>query len=205
MKTFLLAFLCLTLPLSAATPRHAASVAPTPAAAEAAAEPLPESIPMARQRTVQEDLELRDWIVGIQTTAQDAEKRADDAEKEAKASRDQTAIAGVKLEGLQTSLDAVQKAFDAERTAKEAAQSEAAKQKAMADEEHKARVAADTHLSKIKTYLGFALGALLALVAEYVLAQITLPPPLSGYLFFIRIGAPIAAFGIGWMIVARFV
>lgn len=63
----------------------------------------------------------------------DAEKRADDAEKEAKASRDQTAIVGAKLEQTAADLTTIQKAFDAEHAAKEEAQALTAKEKARAD------------------------------------------------------------------------
>jgi len=179
MKSFLLAFLFLALPLSAKPPIAAS----TP------------SMAMAKQRTVQEDLELRDWIVGIQTLAQDAQKRADEAETEAKASRDQSAIAGAKLEQAVGQLSDLQIKYNGVEVERDQAI-------AQRDVEHKARVAAEAHVSKIKTYLGFALGGLLALAAEYLLSSLMLPPPFGVY---VRIGAPVLAFGLGWAIVARMV
>ena len=183
MKTFLLTFLLLTLPLSAKPTKPV----PTPELAP--------TVPMARQRTVQEDDELRDWIVGIQTLAQDAQKRADEAETEAKASRDQSAIAGAKLEHAVGQLSDLQIKYNGVEVERDQAI-------AQRDVEHKARVAAEAHVSKIKTYLGFALGGLLALAAEYLLSSLMLPPPFGVY---VRIGAPVLAFGLGWAIVARMV
>lgn len=153
----------------------------------APAKPAPKAVPMARQRTVQEDAELRDWIVGIQTLAAEAVKKAEEAELEAKASRDQATIAKVKLEGVQTAYD--EKAAEAERE-----RLERAKQQKRAE-------AAEAHVSKIKTWLGFALGGLLVLLVQYLPFGM-FPAPLSIYL---RVGASAAALAAGWFIVARFV
>lgn len=86
-----------------------------------------------------------------------------------------------------------------------AAQEQVAKDQVIIKDERDKREKAEAHVSKIKTVLGVVAGLFLALLIEYMLAQITLPPPLSQYLFWIRIGAPVVAFGIGWAAVARFV
>lgn len=156
-------------------------------ASMAIAAPAPKPVPMARQRTVHEDAELRDWIVGIQTLAAEAVRKADEAEIEAKASRDQATIAKVKLEGVQKEYD--EKAAEAERE-----RIERAKQQKRAE-------VAEAHVSKIKTWLGFALGGLLVLLVQYLPFGM-FPAPLSIYL---RVGASAAALAAGWFIVARFV
>ncbi len=92
MKRFLLIFLALTLPLGATVPKRTE---------------------MAPPRTVQQDLELRDWIVGIQTVAQEAEKRADAADQEAQIARAQSVIAGAKLTEVQNQLATIQRLYDA--------------------------------------------------------------------------------------------
>jgi len=196
MRYFFCLFLLLGTPLLA---KSLPKAAPAP----------PAAAPMAPQRTVQQDLELRDWIVGIQTTAQDEMKRADAAEAEAKisrekatlaeaeakASRDQSAISESKSLDAQKQLTEVQAKYNG-------VEDERNKAIAERDAEHKGRAAAEAHVSKIKTYLGFALGGLLAFAAFSLLSQFPLPPPLS---FYVRIGGPVLAFGLGWLIVARFV
>lgn len=189
MKSLLCIFLLLATPLWARTARKPVPVMPAPAVEQQPA------VPMARQRTVEEDEQLKAWIIDIQTTAQDQLKRADAAEAEAQASRAQSAIAESKAGEAQKQLVDIQAKYNG-------VEDERNKAIAERDTEHKARVAAEAHVSKIKSYLGFALGGLLAFAAFYLLSQFPLPPPLSLY---VRIGGPVLAFGLGWLIVARFV
>jgi hypothetical protein len=171
------------------TPHKPVPATPAPAVAPQ------ESVPMARQRTVAEDEQLKAWIIDIQNTAQEQMKRADEAEAEAKSSRDHSAIAEQKANEAEMRLADVQTKFNA-------AEDERDKAIAERDVEHKGRVAAEANVSKIKTYLGFALGGLMAFAAFYLLSQFPLPPPLGLY---VRIGGPVIAFGLGYLIVARFV
>lgn len=105
----IIALLLLALPVSARQPKPAPKqpVAATPAQA------------MAPQRTVEQDLQLRQWIADIMETADKstaradaADKHADAAEQEAKASRDQTAIAIVKQQEVESRLTEIQRQFD---------------------------------------------------------------------------------------------
>jgi hypothetical protein len=189
MKHIILLFLLVSAPLMAKTPHKLTPTTPEPIVVQQ------EAVPMAKQRTVQEDLELRDWIVGIQTVAQDAMKRADEAEIEAKASRDQSAIAEIKAGEAQKQLVDIQAKYNG-------VEDERNKAIVERDTEHKGRVVAEAHVSKIKSYLGFALGGLFAFTAFYLLLRIPLPMPMGLYA---RIGGPVLAFGLGWLIVARFV
>lgn len=113
-----LALLLLAMPVLARQPRPVPKATPAPATAQPLAAPVIAPAPavpgvLARQRTAQEDAELRQWIEGIMTTAQDAEKRSDQAEAEAKASRDQGAIAVSRLMQADAQLTEIQRQYDA--------------------------------------------------------------------------------------------
>lgn len=67
--------------------------------------------------------------------------------------------------------------------------------------EHKARVSADAHVSRIKTWMGFSLGAVLVLLVQYLPWSLIFSP----WSIYGRVAASAAALGLGWFIVARFV
>lgn len=153
----------------------------------APSKPAPKAVPMAPQRTVQQEAELRDWIVGIQTLAAEAVKKADEAELEAKASRDQATIAKVRLEGVQKEYD--EKAAEAERE-----RLERAKQQKRAE-------AAEAHLSKLKTTLAMALAVILIGLVQF-LPFGWIKNPL--YSLVARVAVSGMAAALAWWLVARY-
>lgn len=69
------------------------------------------------------------------------------------------------------------------------------------DVEKKGRLTAEAHVRKIKNVLALALGGLFVALAQYLPFGL-LTPPLSIYA---RIVASVGAFGLAWLVVARFV
>lgn len=191
MTRLCIALLLLALPVEARQPK------PAPKQPVAA----PTAPAMAPQRTVEEDNQLKLWITDIMETADKstaradlAEKHADAAEAEAKASRDQTAIAIVKQQEADSRLTEIQRAYDDQAQQLAKAVAEVAVEK-------KAKLEAQAHVSRIKTWLGFALGALLVLVVQYIPWGLLLPP----WNLYGRLAVSAAAFAIGYVIVARVV
>lgn len=169
MKTLLL-ILLLALPIHAAPQK-----------------PPAKSVPMAKQRTLQEDLELRDWIVGIQTLAAEAVKKADEAEVEAKESRAQSIEAAKELGIVQLKYD--------EKAA------EVIREKERAEKQQKRAEIAEAHLSRLKTSLAMALAVVLVGLVQFLPFGWIRNPLYS-------IGARIVVSGmaaaLAWWIVARY-
>jgi len=105
------------------------------------------------------------------------------------------------LSGAMSETVKVQQSLDAEREARAKAEAAEAKERAEKEKERKLRIAADNHVSRIKTWLSVALAGLFVALVQYLPFGI-FPQPTGMYL---RIGASIAAAGAAWIIVARFV
>src|SRR5687768_2560385 len=68
-------------------------------------------------RTAQQDAELKDWIIGIQKLAQDAQLKADQAEKDAAEGRAKLDSANAELQSATKNTQLVQQAIDAQTKA----------------------------------------------------------------------------------------
>ncbi len=95
----------------------------------------------------------------------------------------------------------VQASLDAEREARAEAEAQRDKEMARADSEKKRADVERAHVSRIKNYLSIILAAFLVLLVQQ-LPWGMLMPPMSIYA---RVAASMAAAGIAWVIVARFV
>lgn len=180
-----------------------------PAAVETAVGPLPESEPQpftvnpdgSVTRSKQADAELKDWLVGLQTENRLNGDRADKAESSERVVRGVLAEAITKANALQTEVQTVTDDRNAQAKLKDKANDDRDEAISARDVEHKARVAADAHVSSIKTKLTVVLAVALILALNMALSG----PLMSAipYVWYIRIGGSVACYGLAWLIVAR--
>lgn len=197
---------------SAAPFRHKPIAKPVaPAVAPAVAEPAPLPEPETPRFTVnpdgsvtrsrQADAELKDWLTGILNENAKNGQRAADAEASEQRVREMLGRAISIADDLQNAVNVVTDDRNAQAKLKDKANDDRDEAIRAKDVEHKARVAADAHVSRIKTWLSFALAAVLVLLVQHLPFGLLMPPTS----LYARIGASVAATVLAWIIVARFV
>jgi hypothetical protein len=133
--------------------------------------------PGSKVRTAQQDAELKEWIIGIQKLAQDAQKDAENAEREAALSRSELVAATENADTLQQAINAQGKQLNQALTEKKKAQEEVVK------------------LTKKNNFLENILGIEAALIA--ILACLWLRVPSMGtYGLIATVAAPIVIFSL---------
>lgn len=188
MKPLLITLLLISSVAYAKPVKHA-KPEPAPVAVE------PGAAPTITRDEIVETLEHMRAIVATQT------KELDDAKNELATSQSSLKASDAHLLSAQGESAALQRqitVLTAWGNDQEKQKQEALAQLAI---EHKARVAADAHVSLLKEHLGFALGVLLFLLVQHIPWSLVPPPPWNLYG---RIAGSAAAFGLGWFIVARF-
>lgn len=210
MKTIAL-FLAMALTANAAPfHRKPATKPPAPAVAPAVVQPAVTPLPLPEAeiqpftvnpdgsvtRSKQADAELKDWIEGIQREGVLQQGRGDKAE----AALGQATSRADTLQGENDRLTADR---NAQAKAKDDALAERDAERVAKEREKVLRVAAEHHVSKIKTWLSVVLAGLLILALNMLLsgALINALP----WTMYARIAGSIGCAALAWGFVARFV
>ncbi len=136
-------------------------------------------------RTPQEDLELRDWIIGIQNISRDAITKADAAEKEAAESRTNLDAAETSLKEALTNADSLQKAINA--------QTQQLNESIIKNQKLETKV---QKLTKKNNLLATLLGLIAAAGTVFLALWLRIPNLSPPWGLVATIGAPVIVFGL---------
>lgn len=124
--------------------------------------------PVLKQRTAQQDAELKDWIIGIQRLAQESTERADAAEKENATVRTQSLVVTTQLDSVTQQLTMLQAQIDSVVKERDDALGTIAAQKVQLQQKDIKITAIQKQNAFLRTVIGIALGAVGLLICLWL-------------------------------------